>query len=251
MNTNLQMLNNVVTMSSREIAELTGKTHAHVLRDVDKLLESLNPDLALGYKSTTYVDSTGKSNRMFEMDRDSVFCLISGYDAVLRMKIIKRWMELEAAKQEISVPHDYLSALKALVASEEAKQAALEKAKELEMTLALDKPYSDLARAITGQATMTRRDWLALIKDDSGVNVKERALTDFLIEQGYCYRDQLSHELRAYAQHSHLFKLEVELINGIPRKLLKVTGDGVLLLTPVVVQAFAERNEECDNSFDL
>jgi Rha family phage regulatory protein len=247
------MLNNAVTMSSREIAELTGKRHDNVLRDCRNLVEHLSANSSLSWlcKSTTYTDAQGKEREMYELDRDTTLTLISGYDAVLRMKIIKRWMELEEAQRELAVPQTYLSALKALVASEEAKQAALEKAKELETTLALDKPYSDLARAITGQATMSRRDWLALIKDDSGVNVKERALTDFLIDRGYCYRDQLTRELRAYAQHSHLFKLEVELINGMPIRMLKVTGDGVLLLTPVVVQAFAERNEECDSGFDL
>lgn len=52
------------TMSSREIAELAGKTHAHVLRDVDALLKTLNPELALGFKTSTYKDSTGKENRV-------------------------------------------------------------------------------------------------------------------------------------------------------------------------------------------
>jgi len=240
-------------MSSREIAELTGKSHAHVMRDIRKMLEQLSadPNLVWLCKSITYVDAQGKEREMYELNRDTTLTLISGYDAVLRMKIIKRWMELEEVQRELAVPQTYLSALKALVVSEEAKQLALEKAKELETTLALDKPYSDLAKAITGQATMVRRDWLALMKDDSGVNVKERDLTDFLIEQGYCYRDQLSRELRAYAQYSNLFKLEVELINGMPRRLLKVTGDGVLLLTPIVVSAFAERNLENNKDFDL
>lgn len=67
------------TMTSREIAELTGKTHAHVLRDIDSLLESLNPDLVSGFKSSTYADTTGKENRMFVMDRDSSYCLVAGY----------------------------------------------------------------------------------------------------------------------------------------------------------------------------
>ena len=83
------------TMTSREIAELTGKTHAHVLRDIDSLLESLNPDLVSGFKSSTYADTTGKENRMFVMDRDSSYCLVAGYDANARMRIIKRWQELE------------------------------------------------------------------------------------------------------------------------------------------------------------
>lgn len=249
MTNQMQMLNTVITMSSREIAELTGKQHKEVLRDVRNMLKSLGIESA--QFCADYMDDKGRTYPCFNLPKRETLILVSGYSIELRARIIDRWQELEAAKREISVPHDYLSALKALVVSEEAKQAALDKAKELETTLALDKPYSELAKAITGQATMVRRDWLALMKDDSGVNVKERDLTDFLIEQGYCYRDQLSRELRAYAQHSNLFKLEVELINGIPRKLLKVTGDGVLLLTPVVVNAFAERDEESNNDFDL
>lgn len=50
---------NSKTMSSREIAELTGKRHADVLRDIDRLLETLNEDMRLGFSSTTYVDASG------------------------------------------------------------------------------------------------------------------------------------------------------------------------------------------------
>lgn len=52
------------TMSSREIAELTGKRHDHVLRDVDNILKTLSPELGLGFKSTTYKDSTGREKWM-------------------------------------------------------------------------------------------------------------------------------------------------------------------------------------------
>lgn len=83
------------TMTSRDVAELTGKRHSDVLRDIDNLLESLNEELRSGFKSSTYKDSTGKGNRMFIMDRDSTYCLVAGYDANARMRIIKRWQELE------------------------------------------------------------------------------------------------------------------------------------------------------------
>jgi len=82
-------------MTSREIAELTGKRHRDVLRDIDVLINSLRADLRSGFKSSTYIDSTGKSNRQYEMDRDSTYCLVAGYDATARMLIIKRWRELE------------------------------------------------------------------------------------------------------------------------------------------------------------
>lgn len=105
--------------------------------------------------------------------------------------------------------------------------------------LETEQPYIELAHALTGATTMTRRDWLTMMKEENETDLKERALTQWLIESGYCYRDQASKELRAYAHHSHLFKLEYEMINGGYRPLLKVTGRGVLELTPRVVAAFS------------
>ena len=99
---------NTSTMTSREIAELTGKRHADVLRDIDRTIESLNEDLRLGFKSSTYKDSTGKENRMFELDRDSSYCLVAGYDANARMRIIKRWQELEAQAIKSLSPAEFL-----------------------------------------------------------------------------------------------------------------------------------------------
>ncbi len=66
------------------------------------------------------------------------------------------------------LPQDYLSALKALVESEETKQLALAQARALAQQIETDRPYTELARAITGQSTMTRRDWCALMKTDHG-----------------------------------------------------------------------------------
>ena len=112
----------------------------------------------------------------------------------------------------------------------------------LEKQAAEDKPYTELARIITGQSTMTRRDWCALMKEDHDTEITERKLTKWLFDGGYCYRDQLSGQTRAYAKFSHLFKLEVEQINGFPRYLLKVTGQGVFELTPKIVAEFRDVN---------
>ena len=113
------------TMSSREIAELTGKRHDHVLRDIDEIVKSLNPDLGLGFKTTTYKDASGKSNRMYVMDKDSTLCLVTGYDVNARMTIVKRWQELEAtqpAKSPIDLIIESALQIKALQ-DEQARQA--------------------------------------------------------------------------------------------------------------------------------
>ena len=95
MTNQIAQLNDSQTMSSLEVAELTGKQHKHVLRDIRNIVKSLSPELRLGFKSSTYKDSTGKANRCYNLDKDSTLCLITGYDVNARMKIIKRWQELE------------------------------------------------------------------------------------------------------------------------------------------------------------
>ena len=84
----------LVSMTSREIAELTGKEHRHVLRDIDNLLKTLSPDLGSGF-SIAYEGDPAHGYRYFILDRDSTYCLVAGYDANARMRIIKRWQELE------------------------------------------------------------------------------------------------------------------------------------------------------------
>jgi len=85
-----------LSMTSQEIASTIKKRHDHVLRDIDKILEDLPPNLGAGFKSSTYLDVNGRDRRIFVLDRDSTYCLMAGYDATARMKIVKRWQELES-----------------------------------------------------------------------------------------------------------------------------------------------------------
>lgn len=83
-----------LTMSSREIAELTGKLHLHVMRDIRAMLQGL-----FGCQSnfgSTYFDAQGKSRPCFNLPKRETLILVSGYSVELRARIIDRWMELEA-----------------------------------------------------------------------------------------------------------------------------------------------------------
>ena len=89
----MNLANTNVTMSSRDIAELTGKNHADVLRDIRNMLESLG----LGESSfaDSYFNSQNKEQPMFRLPYDETICLLTGYDVKSRMAVIKRWQELE------------------------------------------------------------------------------------------------------------------------------------------------------------
>lgn len=83
-----------VTMSSREIAELTEKQHGHVCRDIEAMLKQLG-ESPEGYIQLWTHPQNGQKYREYRLDREHTECLITGYSAVLRMKIIRRLRELE------------------------------------------------------------------------------------------------------------------------------------------------------------
>lgn len=94
----LAIADKAVTMTSREIAELTGKNHADVMRDIRIMVDQLTKAEMLSCaNSTTYAGKDGRQYPQYELDKDTCLTLLLGYDAVARMKVVKRWQELEAA----------------------------------------------------------------------------------------------------------------------------------------------------------
>ena len=125
--------NEQLTMSSREIAELTGKRHDNVKRDVVVMLESLDFD-ALKFEDI-YFDSQRRQQKEYKLDREMTLCLVSGYNVKLRMAIIKRWQELES-QQDPQLPQSFAEAL----------QLAADQAKHIEQqTQALEHQQNHIA----------------------------------------------------------------------------------------------------------
>lgn len=108
-----------LTMSSREIAELTDKEHKTVMRDIRTMFDQLDEgaDLYLGQ----YV-SNGRNYDEYSLPKRETLLLVSGYSIVLRAKIIDRLEELEV-KQAPQIPTNFAEALQ--LAADQAKQLEL------------------------------------------------------------------------------------------------------------------------------
>ena len=138
---NLQTLtNNTSTMSSSEIASLTGKLHRNIIRDIRQQIivgiYNITDDSVLSHQQiqgvTVVKDNRGYWSEVL-LDKEHSLTLVTGYDVKMRHSINKRWMELETkekTKSLISLPTTYLDALKALVISEEQKLLLENKVKE-------------------------------------------------------------------------------------------------------------------------
>lgn len=64
------------TMSSREIAELTGKRHDHVIRDIRKMLSDLELDAPKF--GAVEKDAKGEERPVFNLNKELTLTLVSG-----------------------------------------------------------------------------------------------------------------------------------------------------------------------------
>ena len=97
-------------MTSLEIAEVTGKNHQHVLRDIDELLKQ-GVD-ASNFGLTSYTDKSNRKQRCYSLTGKGVLLLASGYNPLLREKIINRWEELETGKAQPRLAQHSTSSMK-------------------------------------------------------------------------------------------------------------------------------------------
>ena len=149
---NLVIANAAMTMSSLEIAKLTGKEHFNVLVDIRKMLEELElGDLKF---QDTYLTAQKKQMPCFNLPKRECFILVSGYNLKLRAAIIDRWQELENQSKP-SLPTTYIAALEALIASEKAKELALLQVDDLQVELDESKAYCTIKRF----AFFNKVDW--------------------------------------------------------------------------------------------
>lgn len=131
-----------LTMSSREIAELTGKRHDHVTADIKTMLDQLgiqSPEFSGHYK-----DGKGRKQPCFNLPKRETLILVSGYNIQMRAKIIDRWQELEAqVAQPYQIPKSFAEALALAAQTQAEKEAAVQKAAALEAKVIEDKPKVD------------------------------------------------------------------------------------------------------------
>ena len=108
MNMLAQFNQNQKTMSTRVIADLCEKQPQHVKRDCENMFTSL--DLDASRFGHIYFDSMNRQQTEYLLDEELTMTLVTGYNIVLRNRVIKRWKELEG--QSVANLPDYPTALR-------------------------------------------------------------------------------------------------------------------------------------------
>jgi phage regulator Rha-like protein len=123
------LLGSNVRMSSLEIAQLMNKQHAHVMRDIRKLIEECAIDLSKSGE-ISYIDQMNREQKMYRLDFEASMVLITGYDAKRRAKVIERWMALERGESTPMVAGVDSAALTAIAGVMEKTLSLVERLQE-------------------------------------------------------------------------------------------------------------------------
>ena len=167
------------TMGTRVIAELCEKEHRNVKRDCDVMFASLNLD-ALKFEHI-YLDSMNRQQTEYLLDEELTMTLVTGYNIVLRNRVIKRWKELENRE---------LSKMEILQMALESEQQKLVLQQQLEIAAP---KVAFVDKYVAGNGNKTFRQVAKLL----GAN--ERKFRDFLKKEKIMYK--LNGEWLAYQNH--------------------------------------------------
>jgi phage antirepressor YoqD-like protein len=170
------------TMSSREIAELTGKEHKHVLRDCDVLNENYEklalPKIGQGY--FTHPNTGNQQHREYLLTKMQCFDLLTGYSAELRIKVNRRWEELEQMVRagSFQIPQTMSEALRlAAIQAEQIEQQQ----KQLEE----NKPKVWFSDSFDATQTLIGIGDLAKLLCQKGVDIGQNRLFDWMVNNHY------------------------------------------------------------------
>lgn len=186
MNMLAQFNQNQKTMSTRVIAELCEKEHFNVKRDCEVMFKGLQLD-ALKFEGI-YFDSMNRQQTEYLLDEELTMTLVTGYNIVLRNRVIKRWKELELqASQPSYAIDDPIERAKKWIEEEKQKQAVIHQLEIQAPKVAFVDKY------VAGNGNKTFRQVAKLL----GAN--ERKFRDFLESNRIMYK--LNGEWTAYQNH--------------------------------------------------
>lgn len=218
------------TMTSREIAELTGKRHPDVRRDIRNMLEALGKGVSSFAR--TYLDSQNKEQEEYELDRELTLTLVSGYDIPLRHRVVVRLAELEEQARNPIAALSRVDLLKLALDSEEKRQA-------LVTQVAIMAPKVEAFDRIA-----TSDGSLCLTDAAKTLQVQPRQFTQLLQEHHYLYRRPMGAGWLAYQDKIQQGLMEHKVTTGEKSNgsewtstQPRITAKGLTKLAEVVRQA--------------
>lgn len=214
------------TMTSKEISEITNKSHSNVMVDCRKLGVAYENLGQLKLQSSFYMSVQNKEQPMFILTKIQTMDLMTGYSIELRIKVNRRWEELEN-KNKLSLPQSYSEALRQLADTTEREEVALLQLEQANTTIKQNKPKVVFADSVSGCDNSILIRQFAKDLSDSNFKIGQNQLFEWMRSNKY-----INSSNEPYQQYINqgLFEVITRTIgnstSNIQVKTTKVTGKG-------------------------
>jgi anti-repressor protein len=232
----------IQTMSSREIADLTGKLHKNVLTDCDRLNESYISLSMAKISAVNYKAENGQLYRECLLTKMQTLDLLTGYNIELRIKVNRRWEELERKSLDSITRKDLA---KMLYESEEEKERLQAINHSQQLYIEESKPKTLFADSVTASENSILIAELAKIINQNGVDIGQNRLFVWMRTNGYLgIRGDYYNQPTQRAMDLGLFELLKRTINKpdgspfVPAPTVKVTGKGQIYFVNKLLKTF-------------
>lgn len=210
-------------MSSLEIAELTGKRHTHVIRDVENMLNELEIDEPTF--GSTYKDASNRDSKCYNLNKELTETLITGYSIKLRHAVIVRLRQLEEGKAQL--PTDPKE--QALMLS----HAVIELNKQIEE----QKPAVEFASQMAAnKGSIKIGDFAKILFNENNLVIGQNRLFKWLRDNKYLQSD--NKPFQRFVDQG-LFQVVSGVIDGTTRiwSTTKITGKGMVYFTNKILNS--------------
>lgn len=114
------------TMTSLQIAEITGRNHKDVMRSIREMEDAWVKINGRNFALVDYTDAKGEKRPCYQLNKVESLYIATKFNNEARAKLVLRWEELETGKAEPlakhNVPQTYAEALRQLADEVEAKE---------------------------------------------------------------------------------------------------------------------------------
>ena len=98
--TQISNINKVQTMTSLEIAELTGKNHFDLMRAIRKMEPAWEKVNGCKFALVEYQDKKGELRPCYQLTKTECLYIATKFNDEARAKLVLRWQQLELAEQK-------------------------------------------------------------------------------------------------------------------------------------------------------
>jgi phage antirepressor YoqD-like protein len=210
-------------MSSLEIADLTGKRHTHIIRDIENMFNEL--EIGETTFGSTYKDASNRNSKCYNLNKELTETLITGYSIKLRHAVIVRLRQLEEDKAQL--PTDPKE--QALLLS----HALIDAHKQIEE----QKPAVEFASQMAAnKGSIKVGDFAKILFDKNNLVIGQNRLFKWFRMNKYLQAD--NKPFQRFVDQG-LFQVVSGVIDGTTRiwSTTKITGKGMVYFTSKLIES--------------